>query len=466
MIFSKKNTLKYVGLVLAIISLILGCTVKIDGLTDQAIRAFGVLAATLFLQIFETFNLSISCLLSSALLFGFGCVDTISDAFSGYMNHVLYFTLASFGISAAFQKSVYSQKILGALIRSDKLTTKKITLIFMACAAALSSIMSNVAAVVIFIPYVEMYLSYFKDEADRKKTGRTMMIALVVAAMTGGMITPAGSSMNLIGIDLLEKYAGMTVRFVDWVKMGLPLAAIMVVISFFVITLIYKPAELDDNSRVKYITDLHEKKPATAKDIYIAVLILGTLFIWVLSSWVPAINITFVSLITLALMFLPDFPVLTWKEFQETNSWAAFFVAGNHITIASVVMATGLCDFLAEKIFASAGSMPTVAMVAFVAFVTFVFMAVIPSAPAVTSLLVPILIAFAQSSGIDVMLLFGACIVCVPCIYLFPLDAPLVVAFDRKAFTMFELPKATIWIQILMIGVVALWIPFIMGVMY
>jgi sodium-dependent dicarboxylate transporter 2/3/5 len=458
---NRKFVLQITGGVLAVLSLVLSCCFTIDGISDRAMRTLGVLAATLFLQIFETFDLCVSCLLSSALLYAFGCVDTISDAFGGYTNHVIYFTLASFGVSLAFQKSALSKRLLSFIIRSKKLRVRGITFIFMLCAAALSSIMSNVAAVVIFIPYVEMFLEYYEKPEERKQSSRCMMICLVVAAMIGGMITPAGSSMNLISIDILEKQAGVGIRFIDWVMIGLPVALIMLVIAFFVITTVYPPHELSRQEMEKYLKMVGEKKPMTAMDIYIAVLIGGIVFTWILSSWVPSINITVTSLIGFGLMFLPKFPVMTWKEFSATNSWPAFFVAGNHITLASVVIATGLCDYFTKLLFPAGADYPTVLMIAKIAAITFIFMAVLPSAPAVSTILSPIVIGFGLSNGINPVMVLMASALCVPNIYLFPLDAPLIVAYEKKAFTMFELPKATIWIQLAMIGVVAIWIPFI-----
>ena len=88
-------------------------------------------------------------------------------------------------------------------------------------------------------------------------------------------------------------------------------------------------------------------------------------------------------------------------------------------------------------------------------------MALLPSAPAVVTILSPIILSFAVASGLNPTMLLMACVLCVPNIYLFPLDAPLIVAYDKKAFTMFDLPKATIWIQLAIIIVISLWIPLI-----
>ena len=100
--------------------------------------------------------------------------------------------------------------------------------------ALLSSVMSNVAAVVIFLPYLDQYLSHYKDEEAKKRSSRCMNICIVVSSMIGGMITPAGSSVNLIGLDLLQKYADTTVRFIDWIAFGFPLAIVMLFVAFYI----------------------------------------------------------------------------------------------------------------------------------------------------------------------------------------------------------------------------------------
>lgn len=454
------------GIVMAALSLIISCCFTPKGLSEQAVRTLGVLAATLFLLIFESFNVCVSCLLSSAMLFAFGCVDSISAAFSGFSNHILYFTTASFGISVAFQKSRLSKKMLSMIIRSERLKVRTIIFIFMLCAATLSALMSNVAAVVIFIPYAEMFLDCYKNEEDKKKTARSMMICLSVAALIGGMITPAGSSMNLICIDMLERYAGAGIRFIDWMLVGFPLALVMLAIAFFIITTVHRPVEPSAKELREYLAAVSKKEKMSAMDIYIGLLILAILFTWILSSWIPAINITVVAIAGLALMFIPGFSVMTWEEFSASISWPTFFVAGSLISVAGAVTATGLCDYFTMYLPINAGVSSEFVLIAQVAALTFVFMAVLPSAPAVITILSPIIINFSMEAGVNPVMLLMASALCVSNIYLFPLDAPLVVAYDKKAFAMFDMPKATIWIQLAMILVVAVWIPIIFKIAF
>ena len=458
---------KIVGIILATISIavtsILSLKINVEGLSPEALRTLGVLLATLFLQLFNSFNLCVTCLLSSVLLILFKTLPVdpvtgeqiLSKAFEGYTNLVLFFIIASFGISAAFQKSVFSKKFLALLLKLKNLSAKKITFIFMACACILSSIMSNVAAVVIFIPYLEKYLEFISDENKRKKTAKNTYIGLAVSALIGGMITPAGSSVNLIGLELFKKATGRTVTFVEWMKFGLPLAIVMLFVAFLIINLVFKPEDPTKEEIQKFKDYVNDSPKPKFVDYYIIVVIGLTLIAWILSSWVPQINITITAIIAFALMFIPGFSVLTWKEFNKVNSWGAFFVTGNLITLSSVAMENKLFDFFTTSIFSSNIHLPLIVLLMFVALITFALMAIIPSAPAVANILIPILVIFASTIGVDPYPVFMVSILCIPNIYLFPLDAPLLACYEKKAFKMFELPKATIWIQLSMVVIAA-----------
>ena len=179
---------------------------------------------------------------------------------------------------------------------------------------------------------------------------------------------------------------------------------------------------------------------------------------WLISSWVPSINITVTAIAGLALLFVPKFGVLTYEEFAKAISWPTFFIAGNLISVANAVIGTGLCDQFTKLLFPEKTSLPLIVILMQTAAVTFVFMALLPSAPAVTTILTPIILSFAQNNGLEPIMLVIASALCVSNIYLFPLDAPLAAAYDKKAFTMFELPRATVWIQLSMIIIVPLWV--------
>jgi len=100
-------------------------------LTIEQFRLIGVIIVSLLCLIFEIFPIVVTCLLTSALLFLLKIVPTFSEALSGYTNHILYFTIASFGISFALSKTSIPKRLLIKLIGNKKVNIEKIILCFM-----------------------------------------------------------------------------------------------------------------------------------------------------------------------------------------------------------------------------------------------------------------------------------------------------------------------------------------------
>ena len=156
---------------------------SIGPLYGEALNTFGVVVGVLLLLVFDVFPIPITCLLAVICLLIFRCVDSVGQVFLGYSNHILYFTLASFGITTALSQSSLSKRLLFFLINISKKSSKSILLVLMLCNAVLSSIVSNVAAVLLFIPIVNSFLQSYETEEEIRKTKRTYMMGLMLSAM-------------------------------------------------------------------------------------------------------------------------------------------------------------------------------------------------------------------------------------------------------------------------------------------
>ena len=100
------------------------------------------------------------------------------------------------------------------------------------------------------------FLDIYKNEEDKRKTGKAFMIAIPVSSMIGGMMTPAGSSINILAMAQLEKYTGLTITFVDWMKYGIPIACIMIPLSWLVFVRIYHPVQVSQEDIKQFINHL------------------------------------------------------------------------------------------------------------------------------------------------------------------------------------------------------------------
>jgi sodium-dependent dicarboxylate transporter 2/3/5 len=334
--------------------------------------------------------------------------------------------------------------------------------------ALVSSVISNVAATAVFIAIVLGFLQIYKREEDRRQTGKSFMIALPVAAMIGGMITPAGSSLNLITLGFLEQLTGATVTFLEWMVIGIPVTLIILPFAWFFILKVYPVVEIPEKDIMNYVDNLDVPNKMSSKESYVLVLMLAMLTLWILSSWYPIFNITVVSIIGFALLFIPGFEILTWDEFLSSVSWPAFFLVGSIITIGGALIANGVSQWLVTSFFPETLNLPTLGIGFIAAIIVFVMLIIVPVAPALIPLLSAPFVGLAVSGGVSPVFLMMILGLAVSNCYLLPLDTVPLLTYMTGYYKMQDMPKATAPIQIALAVVLAVWVPIalkILGIM-
>ena len=184
-------------------------------------------------------------------------------------------------------------------------------------AALVSSIISNVPTCAVFMAIGLDFLNLYDNEEDKKKTGRVFMIAIPIASMIGGMMTPAGSSINLIAIGLLEAYNGSTISFVEWMLAGVPLALVLLPLAWFLIIKIYKPVEVSTEKIKDFSIKMDIPSKITGKEIKTLIIAGTMLILWVLSSWFSFFNVMVIALLGCVVLFLPGIDVLKVDVFLK-----------------------------------------------------------------------------------------------------------------------------------------------------
>lgn len=458
----KVKKLQIVGIIAAVVILLgMFLVPTSEALPYAARNTLGVLLAVIILLVTEAFPLGIVCLAAIAMMYFFGCTPTVPSALTGFTNATLFFMLASFGISEALTVVPVSKRLLLMLMKKFGQNINRLLFAIMLVTAVLSSVISNVAAAAVFIPIIMQFLQVYDNEDDRKRSAKAFMIALPVASMIGGMMTPAGSSINMLAISMLEKHAEMTIPFVHWMLMGIPLTVILLPLAWLICIKIFKPAPLASEKITNYVDEVMQELPPkmTAKEIYVLIVLFVMLVLWILSSWIPVLQVAAVALIGLLLFFIPGkAQVLTWKDFTRCVSLEAFILMGTMISLGGVITSSGLSAWLSNVIFPATFVSSTPLVIGFIALVTFILLIPIPVAPALITMLAGPLIAFCGNIGVSPVLIMAAFGLCASNCYLLPLDTVPLMTFATGSYGMFDMPKATVWIQIIMIIASSLWL--------
>jgi sodium-dependent dicarboxylate transporter 2/3/5 len=293
------------------------CLTGLAGLTLKGARTLALLAAFLATLITEAAHPLLLSLIFTGLMPLAGVTSTLSEALSGYSSPLALFIVASFGIACAFSSVPAPKRILRALLRRFGGSSEAILLALMLCTALVSSVLSNVPCGAMFMALGKELLGMYEAGEARRRSGRAFMIAIPVATMIGGCITPPGSSVNMLAISMLERYTGRTIGFMEWTFAGLPFAALALPLSWLLICKIHKPAPIAKDAAEAFISgmvipasfDGREKRVLTA----FAVL----LVLFAASSWIKGLDIILVAALGCCFMCLPFAGIISADDLSK-----------------------------------------------------------------------------------------------------------------------------------------------------
>jgi sodium-dependent dicarboxylate transporter 2/3/5 len=394
---------------------------------------------------------------------------------TGFTQPVVFFILASFGIAAAFTAVPITKRLLVSLLKTFGKNIRSLLFSMMVCTALISSVVSNVPCCAIFMAVSLTFLDMFDNADEKKNTGRAFMIAIPVASMIGGVMTPAGSSNNILALSFLEQHTGLHITFVQWMAIGIPLAVVLLPLAWLIICNVHKPAEIDAHRTeafIRYLTlqihlmlpanEEHREKPdslqaITVPEIKVLVIIGVMLVLWILSSWFKGINIVVVALMGCCAFCFPGINVLEFKTFLKHINLESFFLVGTVLSLGSAMISNDVSGWLISLI--PAVTLSTPLLIAFVAASTFALLLIIPVGPSLITIMSFPYITLALSMGGSpalVMITFGFC-VCNS--YLLPLDTVPLLTYGTGYYSIGDMVRSSLPLQICIVVIMAFWIP-------
>jgi sodium-dependent dicarboxylate transporter 2/3/5 len=457
-----KNKKRMIGGILSVLIIVISLFLTpTDAITQVGWRTIGLLAAFLIMLVSEALPVIVVSLLLCALMPLLGVTKNFGQALSGYAEPIVFFTLASFGIAAALTNIPLSKRILRQLLRKFGGSIEQVLLAMMISCALLSSIVSNVPTCAIFMALSLDFLKLYKDETEQRHTAKAFMIAIPVASMIGGMMTPAGSSINLLAISQLEKATGMTITFVQWMLAGIPLAFAMIFLAWYLMCQIYKPTQVTKAQVTSFIDAMDIPDKMGDKEKKVIVITITMLILWIASSWIRSISVMVVAMIGCCVMFMPGIEVLSVDTFVKENSWDAFFMVGAVISMAQAMITNGVSDAIAGAVPTMQAGLPIV--IAVTALLIFATLVIIPVATSMIPIMSVPLIALAANSGANPALIMLTAALCAGNCYLLPLDTVPLITYSKGYYSMTDMMRSTFILQIAMVILCALWLPLLSG---
>ncbi len=204
--------------------------------SPEARRLVGVMAAVVCWWVTEAMPLPVSALLGSSLCVLLG-VAPARKVFAPYADPVIFLFLGSFWIAEAMSAHGLDRRIALRLLSLDALSRSPRRLLFGlgGVAAFISLWVSNTATTAMLLPVALGLLRAIPEDTRTPLYESRMLLMLSFAASVGGLGTPVGTPPNLIGMGMLERLAGVRLSFLDWMRVGLPVAVLALLWVFLLL---------------------------------------------------------------------------------------------------------------------------------------------------------------------------------------------------------------------------------------
>ncbi len=420
------------GLFLGPLAFLILYLLPMKSLNPRAHILAAVIGWVIVWWITEPIPIPATALLGAALCVVTG-VTGVKAALAPFSDPVIYLFLGSFiiaramsvhGLDKRFAYGILSWRFVGS-------SSARILFFFGAITGLISMWISNTATTAMMMPIGLGIVSALADLLSRQ-TGRPVdarrlrfatgiMLMAAYASSTGGIGTPVGTPPNLIGLAMLDKFAGVKIPFFHWMLFAIPLLMIMYAFLFIIMYLLHKP----EVSRVKgsrefVRAEVEKLGPWTRGQKNALIAFLTAVALWVLPGFLALFLGTSSAvsrlynerlpeaaaalLAALLLFLLPlDWPkrqfTLTWRQAVEID-WGTLLLFGGGLTLGDLMFQTQLAEQLGRGLLHFFGATSVWGLT-----LAGIYLAILVSETtsntAAATMVVPILISVAQAAGVN-----------------------------------------------------------------
>ena len=408
-----------------------------EGLTPQAKNLTGVFVMAIILWVTEPLPIAVSSLLVIVLLVVFG-ITTPGAAIAASMTPVFFFVLAMFCIAQVVVDSGLARRFALALLTRAGSDSRRVVLAFMVGAAIMSTVVSDVPVAAVWMSMALPLLVRVAPVPGSSQFAKALMIGIPFASFIGGVGTPAGSSINILGLFQIQQFGKVEVSFLQWMAIGIPMVILLTPVAWWVLVWWFKPemasvgdpAELRAEQRALGAWSGNEKKVAGLLGLMIV--------LWIASSWFRFIDTTIVALAGAILMFAPGMNLLTWQHAQRSIGWDILLLVGGVTSLGAAAGATGLAKYLVASL-PDMTMWSVAAVIALISVVTVFIHLPLPVNPAIVGVLIPPIALLALSSGQNPALYTLPVVFMTSCALLLPLDSVTAITYSKGYYRMTDM---------------------------
>ena len=442
---------------------------------------FGVLVLMAIWWATEALPVAVTALLPLALFPLLNVVDFQSAA-DPYANKNIYLFLGGFILALGIESSGLHKRMALKMILAVGSTGATLVGGFMLVAALLSMVVMNTSTTLMLLPIGLAVCSVVANtipnisQDQQKYFDTALMLGIAYAATIGGMSTIIGTAPNLVFVSFLEEQYGVVIDFFSWMKLGVPVAIVMLFSAWVILTKIIFPTSFEASleTKEKLNNMLLELGPLTKDEIKISFIFGFAVIAWITSRLVRetfgiGIEDAGVAIIVSIILFMVPSSnkkndLMQWNKTTQLP-WGLLILFGGGLSLAAQVSGTGLGIWIGQGLTILKTVHPLVLIFAIATLI--IFLTEMTSNVATTSTFLPVIGALAIAIGvIPVALTIPVCLAA-SCAFMLPVATPPnAIVYGSGKFTIATMIKTGFALNIVGIFVVSLFSYFLAPILF
>jgi sodium-dependent dicarboxylate transporter 2/3/5 len=386
-------------------------------------RMLAILAFAVIVWMTEAIDYAVSAVVIAALMaFLLGLSPNVANskvlmgtsaalglAFSGFANTALVLVASALFLAAAMTATGLDKRIALSILSRVGTETRHVVVgtILVGLVIALM-VPSTTARVACLVPITLGIIAAYGVN-KRGAFASMLMITTVQTASIWNVGIKTAAAQNMVAVGFIEKTFGKTITWLEWLIAAGPFAILMCIALYFVMTRMMPPEVAEvPGGREGIRQSLAALGRMKASEKKLLALSLTLIAFWATEGVLHKFDTSTTTITAVALMFMPGFGIMTWKEAQPKIPWGTVVLFGIGISLGTALLQTNAATWLANIVVAEFGLKNTTVL--FILGVMSLFLVVIhlgfASATALASAMIPIVIAVLKSvatPGINVI---------------------------------------------------------------
>lgn len=351
---------------------------------------------------------------------------TPKDLAQCYGDSNIFLFFGGFVMALALEKWGVHEQIARRIIAVVGDKKSNILLGFILSTGLISMWISNTATALMMLPMAVAVVEAMPPAHRQSKFSVLLMLSIAYASNIGGVGTLIGSPPNTQMASILSESFNVEISFFDWMKIGMPLAILLLLLMFLIFNYLLGEERKD-------VHDLHFHtlpwSKAQKRVLWIFSIVAG---LWIFREAIGTyLGINYrdenaAILGALAMFLMPSGQtakekVLRWSD-TEKLPWGILLLFGGGLALAAVLEKNGILQFLASTFesFHGIGLLTAIAILTTLA----IFISEVLSNLAMVTLFIPVVGIFAQQTGLPLVPLAMALTLGASLAFMMPVGTP------------------------------------------